>query len=486
MKHLNELTITEARELLDSGDVSSVALTEACLGQIQSLDGALHAFLEVWLDEALEEAKRSDERRARGLRQGEFDGIPIAVKDNMLVQGRRCSAGSKILENYVGVNDATVIAKLKAQGAVFLGRTNMDEFAMGSSTENSAYGPTKHPRDPERVPGGSSGGSAVAVAANMCLAALGSDTGGSIRQPASLCGVVGFKPTYGRVSRSGLIAMASSLDQIGPLTKCVDDTARLFEAIQGKDPLDQTTADVEPFRSQDIRLSGRQDLKGVRVGLPRQAWGEGMTDDVRTRVTAAVGVLKSLGAEIVDVDLPYADEALAVYYVLMPCEVSANLARFDGMRYGLRDSGGTLLETYLRSRASGFGREVRRRVLLGTYALSHGYYDAYYRQAKRVQTLIQNAYAAAFEHVDTLVSPTSPSTAFRIGEKADDPLAMYLEDIFTVGVNVSGLPAVSVPVGDAAGFPVGMHLTGRAFDEATLLRVARAYEVAVGIKQVNK
>ncbi|OGL79041.1 glutaminyl-tRNA synthase (glutamine-hydrolyzing) subunit A [Candidatus Uhrbacteria bacterium RIFCSPHIGHO2_12_FULL_60_25] len=479
MKALNELSIAEARERLDQGAVSSVALTEACLGQIQSLDGALHAFLEVWPDEALQEAKRSDERRSRGLRLGEFDGIPLAVKDNMLVQGRHCSAGSKILENYVATNDATVVAKLKTQGAVFLGRTNMDEFAMGSSTENSAYGPTKHPRDPARVPGGSSGGSAVAVAANMCLGALGSDTGGSIRQPASLCGIVGLKPTYGRVSRSGLIAMASSFDQIGPLAKSVEDAARLFEAIQGADVLDQTTANVEAFQASGAVVR-RQGLEGVRVGMPRQAWGKGMTDEVRTRVRAAVDVLTSLGAEVVDVDLPYADEALAVYYVLMPCEVSANLARFDGMRYGVRAQASTLLETYLQSRASGLGREVRRRILLGTYALSRGYYDAYYRQAKRVQTLIQNAYASAFEHVDVLVSPTSPSTAFKLGEKTSDPLAMYLEDLFTVGANVAGLPAVSVPCGDASGLPVGLHLTGRMFDEATLLGVARAYEGARG------
>ena len=479
MKALNELSIAEARERLDQGAVSSVALTEACLGQIQSLDGALHAFLEVWPDEALQEAKRSDERRSRGLRLGEFDGIPLAVKDNMLVQGRHCSAGSKILENYVATNDATVVAKLKTQGAVFLGRTNMDEFAMGSSTENSAYGPTKHPRDPARVPGGSSGGSAVAVAANMCLGALGSDTGGSIRQPASLCGIVGLKPTYGRVSRSGLIAMASSFDQIGPLAKSVEDAARLFEAIQGADVLDQTTANVEAFQASGAVVR-RQGLEGVRVGMPRQAWGKGMTDEVRTRVRAAVDVLTSLGAEVVDVDLPYADEALAVYYVLMPCEVSANLARFDGMRYGVRAQASTLLETYLQSRASGLGREVRRRILLGTYALSRWYYDAYYRQAKRVQTLIQNAYASAFEYVDVLVSPTSPSTAFKLGEKTSDPLAMYLEDLFTVGANVAGLPAVSVPCGDASGLPVGLHLTGRMFDEATLLGVARAYEGARG------
>jgi aspartyl-tRNA(Asn)/glutamyl-tRNA(Gln) amidotransferase subunit A len=471
MKPFNELTIAEARDLLDQGKVTSVELTEACLGQIQSLDGALHAYLDVWNDDAMEAAKRSDERRSRGLRLGELEGIPLAVKDNMQVQGKSCTAGSRILQNYIGVTNATVINKLVAQGVVMLGKTNMDEFAMGSSTENSAYGPTKHPRDPERVPGGSSGGSAVAVAANMCLGALGSDTGGSIRQPAALCGIVGLKPTYGRVSRSGLIAMASSFDQIGPMTKTVEDAALVLSAIQGADPMDQTTANEKPFYP-----DWKKSVKGVRIGLPKQAWGEGMSDEIRSTVTTAVEVYRSLGAEITEVDLPYVDESLAVYYILMPCEVSANLSRFDGMRYGLREPAADLIGTYMQSRANGLGREVRRRVLLGTYALSKGYYDAYYRKAKKVQRLIQNAYASALSHVDVLLTPTTPNTAFKIGEKTNDPLAMYLEDVFTVGVNVAGLPAVSVPCKDALGFPVGMHLTGRAFDESNLLAIARAYE----------
>jgi aspartyl-tRNA(Asn)/glutamyl-tRNA(Gln) amidotransferase subunit A len=471
---LNTLTISEARAKLDAGQVTSVELTRTCLDAIEAIDRTTHAYLETWKDQALEEAKQSDDRRAQGKLLGALDGIPLALKDNMLVQGRKVSAASKILEGYVATNDGTVVRKLKDQGAVLLGRTNMDEFAMGSSTENSAYGITHHPKDPERVPGGSSGGSAVAVAANLCLGALGSDTGGSIRQPASFCGIVGLKPTYGRVSRSGLIAMASSLDQIGPMTKTVDDAALLLEAIQGKDVLDQTTADATPFKASDVDASS---VKGKRIGLPRQAWGDGMTDVVRERVTAAVEVLKSLGAEIVDVDLPYADEALAVYYVLMPCEVSANLSRFDGIRYGVRAQTGSLLDTYLTSRGDGLGWEPRRRVLLGAYALSKGYYDAYYRKAKKVQKLIQNAYASAFTHVDALLTPTAPTTAFKIGEKIGDPLAMYLEDIFTVGVNVAGLPGVSVPCGDdEKGLPVGMQLVGRAFDEATILSIAKAYE----------
>lgn len=471
MKKLNELTIAEARAMLDRGEASSREIATACLDEIRNRNESLNAVLETFEGDALAEADRSDGRRARGERNGVLDGIPLALKDNILVQGKRASAGSKMLQSHVAASDATVTRKLKEQGAVLLGRTNMDEFAMGSSTERSAYGPTRHPLDPERVPGGSSGGSAVSVAADFCLAALGSDTGGSIRQPASFCGVVGLKPTYGRVSRSGLIAMASSLDQIGPMTKTVEDAALLLQAIQGRDPSDQTTSDADPFMPE-----WRENLNGVRIGLPRQAWGEGMSAGVRASVMDAVRRLESLGARIMEVDLPYADEALAVYYVVMPCEVSANLARFDGMRYGLRKEGLPLFETYARSRAEGLGPEVRRRILLGTYALSRGYYDAYYLQAKRVQTLIRNAYDAAFREVDVLLTPTAPTTAWKIGEKTSDPLAMYLEDIFTVGVNVAGLPAASVPCGMSDGLPVGMHLNGRAFDEATLLAVARAYE----------
>lgn len=474
MEALNTLTIAEARKKLDAGEITSVDLTQACLDAIKKTDHTTKAFLEVWEDQAMEEARASDERRKSNIVLGTLDGIPIALKDNMLVQGRKVTAASKVLDGYIATNDSTVVKKLKAQGAVFVGRTNMDEFAMGGSTENSAYQITHNPKDPERVPGGSSGGSAVAVAANMCIAALGSDTGGSIRQPASFCGVVGLKPTYGRVSRSGLIAMASSLDQIGPFAKTAEDAALLLEVIQGKDILDQTTADAEAFRP--AMIEGRS-LKGLRVGLPKQAWGEGMSDEVRASVTAAVEQLKSLGAEIIDVDLPYADEALAVYYVLMPCEVSANMSRFDGIRYGFRAPANNLLDTYLQSRGEGIGREVRRRILLGTYALSKGYYDAYYRKAKKVQKLIQNAYATAFTHVDVLLTPTAPTTAFKIGEKIGDPLAMYLEDIFTVGVNVAGLPAVSVPCGeDTKGLPIGMQLIGRAWDEAGILGIAKTYE----------
>ncbi len=476
MSELNKLTITEARAKLDAGEISSVDLTVDCLQAIRSLNEATNAYLEVWEDHAMDEARASDSRRAEKSVLGSLDGIPLALKDNLLVQGRKVTAASRILEGYIAPTDATVIQKLKHQGAVFLGRTNMDEFAMGGSTETSAYGPTHHHKDPERVPGGTSGGSAVAAAADMCIGAIGSDTGGSIRQPASFCGIVGLKPTYGRVSRSGLIAMTSSFDQIGPMVKSVDDAALILEVIQGKDVMDQTTSGADSFRAQG--LGDR--VQGMKIGLPRQAWRkEGMSTDVYDSVSAAIEKMKSLGAEVTDVDLPYADEALAVYYVLMPCEVSANMSRFDGMRYGVRAQAGTLLETYLESRGQGLGREVRRRILLGTYALSKGYYDAYYRQAKKVQRLIQNAYASAFMQVDMLLTPTAPSTAFKIGEKISDPLAMYLEDIFTVGVNVAGLPAISVPCGeDGNGLPIGMQLIGRSFDEASILSAAKVYEGA--------
>lgn len=472
MKPLNELTIVEARHEFDTGNISSVELTKACLAEIGSRNPALNAYLSVWEEEALKEAELSDTRRANGEVLGVMDGIPLAIKDVLLVEGRVISAGSKILENYVGVRDATVIRRLKQQGAVFLGRTNMDEFAMGSSTENSAFGVTRNPHDPDRVPGGSSGGSATAVAANLCTAALGSDTGGSIRQPASYCGIVGLKPTYGRVSRSGLMAMASSFDQIGPLAKTVEDAALLFQAIQGRDPLDQTTTDVTPFVP-----AWRERLDGLKIGLPTQAWGDGISSEVRSAVESAIGKLKELGAEIVDIDLPYSDETLAVYYVVMPCEASTNLSRYDGIRYGAREHASTLLDTYLESRGENIGPEARRRILLGTYALSAGYYDAYYKKAKQVQALIRNAYETALENVDLLLTPTASSVAFKIGEKINDPLSMYLEDLFTVGANVTGLPAVSVPCA-VSGLPIGMHLIGRAFDEATVLAAARAYEEA--------
>lgn len=470
MSDLTKLTLKQISEGLSTGSFSSTDVTKAYIQQIRGRDPSVHAYLDVFEGTALDQAHASDERRAKGLTMGALDGVPLAIKDNILIQDQRATAGSRILSNYRATYDATVIKKLKAQGSVFLGKTNMDEFAMGSSTERSAFGPTKNPHDPSRVPGGSSGGSAAAVAADMAPAALGSDTGGSIRQPASFCGVVGFKPSYGAVSRSGLMAMASSLDQIGPMTKTVEDAALLFDAIRGADPLDQTTRDI-PFDYQP-----REALHGLRIGIPKQAWGKGMTDDVRRQTEYGLKTAQQLGAELVEVDLPYTDEALAVYYVLMPCEVSANLARFDGIRYGVREQVGNLIDTYKQSRETGLGEEVRRRIMLGTYALSKGYYDAYYRQARRVQTLIKRAYREAFSKVHVLATPTAPSIAFKLGEKMSDPLAMYLEDIYTVGVNVAGLPAISIPCGLGDGLPIGLQFIGPAAGDAHLLSYAHALE----------
>lgn len=466
-------TITSAADGLKKKSFSSEELTRAYLNQARGLNVALHAYLTLDEEGAMAAARASDVRRASGKDLGCLDGVPLAIKDNILIQGVRATGGSKILDAYIAPYDATVIRNLKNVGTVFLGKTNLDEFAMGSSTEHSAFGPTKHPRDVERVPGGSSGGSAAAVAGDMCIAALGSDTGGSIRQPAALCGIVGHKPTYGSVSRYGVMAMASSLDQVGPMTKTVEDAVLLFNVLRGQDTNDQTT-----LPTPTVSLEKRKDLKGIRVGLPRQAWGQGIADGVRFHTEQAVEILRSLGAEVKEVDLPCADEALAVYYIIMPCEVSANLSRFDGMRYGARAQAATLLETYARSRSEGLGTEARRRIMLGAYALSKGYYDAYYRQARKVQTLIRRAYTTAFQDVDVLVTPTTPSTAFKIGEKVSDPLAMYLEDVFTVGVNVAGLPAVSVPCGDHEGLPVGLQFIGDHFADGKILSIAHAFEQA--------
>jgi aspartyl-tRNA(Asn)/glutamyl-tRNA(Gln) amidotransferase subunit A len=467
------MTLKQAADALANKTVTSVELTQSYLDRIRAKDGDIHAYLEVFEAHALEQAKASDARRAAGSALSEIDGIPLAIKDNMLIEGEHVTGGSKILDGYVAPYDATVTQKLKDAGAIFLGRVNMDEFAMGGSTERSAYGITRNPVDLERVPGGSSGGSAAAVAGDLCIAALGSDTGGSIRQPAAFTGIVGLKPSYGTVSRYGLMAMASSLDQIGPMTKTVEDAALLYQIIRGEDYHDQTTVNTPPFH-----FEKRTDLKGIRVGIPKQAWGEGMTDGVRQECGKALETLKELGAEMVEIDLPYMDEALAVYYVLMPCEVSANISRFDGIRYGQRAQGLPLIETYGQSRLQGLGEEVRRRVMLGTYALSRGYYDAYYRKARKVQTLIRRAYNKAFEGVDVIVTPTTPSPAFKIGEKINDPLAMYLEDVYTVGVNVAGIPAVSVPCGKTNGLPVGLQFIGGMFKDDQLLSIASAFESA--------
>ncbi len=408
--------------------------------------------------------------------KGDLSGVPCAIKDNMLIEGEIATGGSKILKNYISAYDATVIRKLKEAGASFLGKTNMDEFAMGTSTENSAFGPTKNPHDITRIPGGSSGGSAAAVAADLCVFALGSDTGGSIRQPASMCGIVGFKPTYGRVSRHGLMAMASSFDQIGPLTKTVEDAARVTNVLAGHDIFDSTTVSHEV---PDFTKNLSQDVKGVRVGVPKEFFQAGLSAEVKERIDVAIAKLKDLGCSIVPISLPNFEYSLAAYYILVPSEVSANLARLDGIRYGhTTTKGDSILDTYLLSRAEGFGPEPKRRIMLGTYALSAGYFDAYYLKAQKVRQLIKQDFVKAFQEVDVIVGPTAPNTAFKIGEKVSDPMALYLEDIYTVPVNLAGLPAISVPcgMGSESNLPVGFQIIGNHFDEATVFRVAANLE----------
>ncbi len=475
---LNRLTIADLADRLARREVSSRDAVQACLDQIQRVDGELHAFLHCDADAALAQADAADAaRRPHAAPAGRpLLGVPVALKDVIAVRGQPLTCGSRILEHFIAPYDATVAARLKAAGAILLGRLNMDEFAMGSSTENSGFGVTRNPWDTSRVPGGSSGGSAAAVAAHECIAALGSDTGGSVRQPAAFCGVVGLKPTYGCVSRYGLVAFASSLDQIGPITKTVRDAATLMQAISGHDPLDSTSV-PRPVPDYAAVLTG--DVRGLKLGLPREYAAVGGLDaEVRQAVDAAVKHFQSLGAEVVEVSLPHAEYAGATYYIIAPAEASANLARFDGVRYGLRVEGADPLEMYSRTRGAGFGAEVKRRILLGTYVLSSGYYDAYYLHAQKVRTLIRRDFLQAFEQVDAIVTPTAPTAAFKIGEKTSDPLQMYLADIFTVSCNLAGICGVSLPCGFTANpkLPIGLQLLGKPFNEATLLRLAHAYE----------
>ncbi len=468
--NLNELTIKQAHDGLTAKKFTSVELTEACLAQIKKLNKKLNAFITVTEKEALAQASAADKKIAHGGKIGILEGVPVALKDNILVKDTRATVGSKILENYVAAYDATVVEKLKAAGAVILGKTNLDEFAMGASTETSYFGPTKNPHDAARVPGGSSGGSAAAVAANMCIYALGSDTGGSVRQPASFCGVVGMKPTYGAVSRYGLMAMASSLDQIGPITKTAEDAELVFDIIRGRDEMDSTT--VEELRS--TKQKTKINVKNLKVGVPKEYFVAGMDKDVEKNVRSAIDKLKREGAKIKEVSLPHAKYALAVYYLIVPAEVSANMARYDGIRYGYRtERAKNLLETYLKTRAEGFGDEVKRRIMLGTYALSAGYHDAYYLQAQKMRTLIRQDFEKVFKEVDCLVMPTAPTTAFKIGEKIDDPLTMYLSDIFTVSANVTGLPAISVPCGEVKKLPVGLQIMTPWFSEEKIFQIAK-------------
>jgi aspartyl-tRNA(Asn)/glutamyl-tRNA(Gln) amidotransferase subunit A len=463
---LAKLSIAKAAEKLRSKEISAVELARACKEVIDAKNADLNVYLEVF-DDIEAQAKAADAALAAGT-AGPLAGIPLALKDNILAEGRRAGAASKILEGYVASYDATVVKKLKDAGAVFLGRTNMDEFAHGSSTENSAYGPTKNPHDASRVPGGSSGGSAAAVAAHMALGALGTDTGGSIREPASFCGLVGLKPTYGSVSRSGLIAMGSSLDQAGPLTHTVADAELLFNIIRGKDPLDSTSVDESLYPKR---------ARAKKIGVPRHLLKEGVDKDVLEAFEKSLETLRSQGYEIVDIELPSAGLALAVYYVIMPAEVSANLARFDGVRYGLSLKGDSQWEDYAKTRGQGFGPEVRRRVMLGTYVLSSGYYDAYYGKAAAARAKLSAEVAHALETVDVIATPSAPSPAPKLGENASNPLAMYLLDIFTVTANLTGNPALSVPMGtvarDSVSLPVGMQLTAAHADEAALFEIGK-------------
>ncbi len=470
---LEGATVGALRQLLDARELSSVELTEAYLERIAAVDDRVRSFVTVTRNTALEQATDADRRIASG-EAGPLLGVPMALKDLLSTAGIVTTCGSRILQGYHPPYDATVYARLRDVGAVLLGKLNMDEFAMGSSTENSALGITANPWDLATVPGGSSGGSAAAVAAGEAAFTLGSDTGGSVRQPASLCGVVGLKPTYGRVSRFGLIAFASSLDQIGPLTRTVEDAALVLSVIAGQDPLDATSAPVDVPGY--LALLG-EDLRGLRVGVPAEYFVEGTEPGVEAAVREGIAQLERLGAELVDVSLPSTGYALSTYYIIAPAEVSSNLSRYDGVKYGYRSTDGEdLIETYLSTRDQGFGAEVKRRIMVGTYALSSGYYDAYYLKAQKVRTLIKAEFDAAFERCDVIASPTSPSVAFKIGSRTADPLAMYLSDVFTIPASMAGIPAVSVPCGFSDGLPVGMQLIGRAFDEATILRAAHAYE----------
>jgi aspartyl-tRNA(Asn)/glutamyl-tRNA(Gln) amidotransferase subunit A len=468
------MTIREIRAAFRSGERTAADICAAALQRIDSHDSRLHAFNTVTAERALQRAKAIDANRDRWLDRP-LAGVPVALKDNLCTTEVRTTASSRILETFVPPYNATAVERLEAAGAVVVGKTNCDEFAMGSSTENSAFGPTRNPWAADRIPGGSSGGSAVAVATGMATVALGSDTGGSLRQPAALCGIVGLKPTYGRVSRYGLLAFGSSLDQIGPLARSVEDAAITLTAIAGTDRRDATSV-PEPVPDYSTSLTG--DVRGARIGVPRRLLSNGVHPDVSEAMTTALETLVARGATLVDVDLATAGAAIPVYYLVATAEASSNLARYDGVRYGFRATGtDDLLTMYARTRAQGFGPEVKRRIVLGTYVLSAGYYDAYYLKAQQVRTLIRRDYEEAFTRVDVVAMPTTPTAAFRIGDRVDDPLQMYLGDVFTVSANLAGLPAISIPCGfTAERLPIGLQLTGRMFDEATLLRVADAYE----------
>lgn len=475
MPELWQLSITEAAKQMQSRQISSRELIHAHLDRMGQVESQLRSFVTTTDEEALREADRIDQRRMEGEPLGPLAGIPIALKDVLCTRGVRTTCSSRMLEHFVPPYDATVVSRLREAGAIFVGKTNMDEFAMGSSTENSAFFPTHNPWDLTRVPGGSSGGSAAAVAAGESMASLGSDTGGSVRQPGALTNTVALKPTYGRVSRFGLIAFASSLDQIGPFTRSAADAALMLQAIAGRDPLDSTSVDV-PVPDYTAALTG--DIRGLRIGVPAEYLVEGTEPGVRKVIDDAIATFRSLGAEIGECSLPHTRYGVAAYYIVAPAECSANLARYDGVKYGfsLREVDGDIVEAVSRTRAAGFGSEVKRRIMLGTYALSSGYYDAYYLKAEKVRTLIKQDFESAFQTFDVLLGPTSPTVAFKIGEKISDPYAMYLNDVFTIPANLAGIPGISIPGGFSEGLPVGVQLLGPAFGEATLLRVADAFQ----------
>ncbi|MGV6826461.1 MAG: Asp-tRNA(Asn)/Glu-tRNA(Gln) amidotransferase subunit GatA [bacterium] len=472
---MHQMTIAQMRAGLQAGDFSSEELTRHFLQRIESLDGELNSFITVTPEAAIAQAQAADQRIAAG-EQASMLGVPVAHKDIFCTDGVRTSCGSKMLDSFVAPYNATVVDNMSAAGAVMLGKTNMDEFAMGSSNETSWYGAVKNPWDATKVPGGSSGGSAAAVAAQLCAGATGTDTGGSIRQPAALCGITGLKPTYGRVSRYGMIAFASSLDQAGPMTRSAEDAALMLSAMAGFDRRDSTSAD----RPVDDYLADLEaDIKGVRIGLVKEFFGEGLTDEMSASVQQGIDLLKELGAEIVEVSLPNSGLSVPAYYVVAPAECSSNLSRFDGVRFGHRcEDPKDLADLYMRSRSEGFGAEVKRRIMIGAYALSAGYYDAYYLKAQQIRQLIADDFKQAFEQVDLLLGPTAPGTAFGIGEKADDPITMYLQDIYTIAVNLAGLPAISVPGPQVGGMPAGLQLIGNQFSESHLLNVAHKIQTA--------
>ena len=468
-----EKTVAELSSSLSRGDISSVELTQAYLDRINRYNNTLNAFVTVCEESALTQAAQADAARANG-QNAPLLGIPLAHKDIFCTSGIKTSCGSRMLQNFTAPYDATVVSRLSDSGAVMLGKTNMDEFAMGSSNETSYFGPVKNPWDTDRVPGGSSGGSAAAIAADLCAMATGTDTGGSIRQPAAFCGITGLKPTYGRISRWGMIAFASSLDQAGPICKSAEDAALMLNAMAGLDTKDSTCADVPV---EDYTADLNNSLQGLRIGIPRQHFAEGLSPEVEQAVREALGVYENLGAQLIDIDLPNNHLSVSAYYVVAPAEASANLSRFDGVRYGYRcDNPVDLEDMYKRSRSEGFGDEVKRRIMVGTYALSAGFYDAYYRKAQKIRRLVKQDFNAAFQQVDVIIGPTSPHTAFNLGAKTD-PVAMYLEDIYTIAVNLAGLPGMSVPVGLVNGLPIGMHLVAGDFAESRLLNVAHQFQL---------